>query len=430
MNHIARHKPPRLMIVNQLRRILRKTCPSPSSGTFAATAVSLGLTFASPQQSSSQDFFLSRMFSSSDHLNLGPEAFPPCFQQRLSPPDGLTRLGFKNCTLETIVSSQITRSLATKKQPLLAHEWIVGGQVVTNSEQPPRRNKEVVVFLHGLLGNAKNLRTPAKKLTERLPHLSALIMDIRGHGNSSSPFPSPHNFHTCTEDIFETLQSLELTGDRSPTAIVGHSLGGRLALQYAHALSTDSVQSKLQAPKQTWVLDAVPGQPDPSVHHILRTISSIPLPIESKSWLFKNLTEKHNLNKGVAMWIASNLKDIEKYEQKQQSEQNLKGKQHKPLEWVFNLDMANELIHSFAEQKFVPMIRDITSQPSSIVNLVIAGRNKEWKDDIVLELQSIPTFGKSPESSFQMHTLPKAGHWLHVDDLNGLVDLMVKGMNE
>mmetsp|Transcript_8125 Transcript_8125/g.17397 ORF Transcript_8125/g.17397 Transcript_8125/m.17397 type:complete len:139 (-) Transcript_8125:7-423(-) len=135
MNHIARHKPPRLMIVNQLRRISRKTCPSPSSGTFAATAVSLGLTFASPQQSSSQDFFLSRMFSSSDHLNLGPEAFPPCFQQRLSPPDGLTRLGFKNCTLETIVSSQITRSLATKKQPLLAHEWIVGGQVVTNSEK-------------------------------------------------------------------------------------------------------------------------------------------------------------------------------------------------------------------------------------------------------------------------------------------------------
>ncbi|KAL7461792.1 hypothetical protein ACHAXS_002200 [Conticribra weissflogii] len=276
----------------------------------------------------------------------------------------------------------------------------------------------------------QNLRTPAKKLTERIPHISALIMDIRGHGNSSSLFPSPHNFHTCTEDIFETLHSLGLIGDRSPTAIVGHSLGGRLALQYAHELSKDSVQSELQAPKQTWVLDAVPGQPDPSVHNVLRTISSIPLPIESKSWLSKTLTEDHNMNKDVAMWIASNLKEIDKCELKHQYEKNLRSQQRKPLKWVFNLEIANALIQNFSEQKFVPMIRDITSQPSSIVNLVIAGRNKEWKDDIIWELQSIPTFGLSPESSFKIHTLPKAGHWVHVDDLNGLLDMMVIGMNK
>lgn len=155
MNHIARHKSPRLMFINQLGRISRKTCRSPLSGMFAATAVSLGPTSASPQQSSSQDFFVSRMFFSSNHLNLGPKALPTYFQQRLSPPNGVTPFGFKNYTLETIVSSQITRSLATMKQPILAHEWIVDGQVLKKSEQPPQRNKEVVVFLHGLLGNAK-----------------------------------------------------------------------------------------------------------------------------------------------------------------------------------------------------------------------------------------------------------------------------------
>ena len=305
-------------------------------------------------------------------------------------------------------------------------------------------------------------------MTERLPHLSALIVDIRGHGNSSSTssFPPPHNFHTCAQDIFDTLQTLGLLGNRSPTAVVGHSLGGRLALQYAHNVvlsskqqqqqqqqqSSSSSELALHPPKQIWVLDAVPGQPDPSVHHVLRTISSIPLPIASKSWLADTLTKEHKMDKGVAMWMASNLRFMQQQQQQQhpQPEQQLqpspKRKQQKPLEWVFNLEIANELVTNFADQDFVPMIHDITTANTtadanatthattgmapSMVNFVLAGRNKEWKDEIVSELQAIPTFGTLPSSLFQMHHLPKAGHWVHVDDLDGLMDVMVKGLGK
>lgn len=264
----------------------------------------------------------------------------------------------------------------------------------------------------------QNLRTPAKKLTQQLPHYNALLLDIRGHGNSSSSaFAQPHNFQSCVEDIFDTLSPLGLTGSNSPSAICGHSLGGRIALQYSHSLCVGRGETtSLQPPKQTWVLDSVPGQADPSVHGVLRAISSLSTPIPSKTWLIDTLTREHKMDKGVAMWIATNLRDDG----------------NKSFEWVFDLGIANELVENFTDQEFAQMIHEVTyfdDASSSVVQMVMAGKNKLWSDEIVSELQSLPSFEEgSPSSMFRMHTLDKAGHWVHVDDLEGLLKLMVDGL--
>ena len=218
-----------------------------------------------------------------------------------------------------------------------------------------------------------------------------------------------------------------MTGSNSPTAICGHSLGGRIALQYSHSLCTTDLQSsnndnaRIEPPKQTWVLDSVPGRADPSVHNVLRAISSLPTPIPSKTWLVETLTKEHEMNKGIAMWIATNIRD--------------RG-DNKSFDWIFDLGIANELVENFSDQNFVEMIRDVTtvtaddnaSKKNSAVQLVMAGKNKLWSDEIVSELQSIPSYRKAPGSLFQMHTLDKAGHWVHVDDLEGLMRLMVDGL--
>eukprot|EP00571_Detonula_confervacea_P002179 CAMPEP_0172326854 /NCGR_PEP_ID=MMETSP1058-20130122/57824_1 /TAXON_ID=83371 /ORGANISM="Detonula confervacea, Strain CCMP 353" /LENGTH=347 /DNA_ID=CAMNT_0013043745 /DNA_START=203 /DNA_END=1246 /DNA_ORIENTATION=- len=334
-----------------------------------------------------------------------------------------------------------------QQQPKLAYEWIVDGTVIPQSkimDHEIDNDKEVIVFLHGLLGNAKNLRTPAKKLTQQLPHYNALLLDIRGHGNSSpstiaksqsTSFSQPHNFQSCVQDIFDTLSPLGLTGLNSPKAICGHSLGGRIALQYSHSLCTtaaDTAQT-IEPPRQTWVLDSVPGKADPSVHNVLRAISSLPRPIASKKWLIDTLVTKYSMDKGVAMWIATNLRDS--------------GDGHKSLDWVFDLGIANELVQNFSDQDFVEMIHNVTTTTTngkssndvnndnnSMVQLVMAGKNKSWSDEIVSELESIPSFQKEESlrssSLFQMHTLDKAGHWVHVDDLEGLLKLMVEGLKQ
>ena len=107
----------------------------------------------------------------------------------------------------------------------------------------------------------------------------------------------------------------------------------------------------------------------------------------------------------------------------------------KSFEWIFDLSIANELVENFADQNFTELIHDVTTsgddtnKHTSMVQLVMAGKNKLWSEDIVSELQSIPSFDKqSPTSTFQMHTLDNAGHWVHVDALDDLVKLMVNGL--
>lgn len=251
----------------------------------------------------------------------------------------------------------------------------------------------------------QNLRTPAKKLTERLPNLKAISLDVRGHGGSPS-YQAPHTFQSCTRDVFETLHPLGLVGERSPIAICGHSLGGRIALQYSHDIQHSSYGIK--PPHQTWILDSVPGTPDPSVHSVIKAISSIPLPVSSKSDLSKTLKEEYNFNKTIAMWMASNLKATTG-----------------GFEWIFDLDVANEFLSNFANQDFHQMIEKIAKEQE--VHLVMAGKNKEWTPNVVERLQNIP---RDPLDRFQMHKLEKAGHWVHVDDLESLLDLMVGALQK
>jgi pimeloyl-ACP methyl ester carboxylesterase len=59
-------------------------------------------------------------------------------------------------------------------------------------------------------------------------------VNLPGHGQSrltSNDAPEPYSFDTCVERIATTLDSLP--NKNKPITSVGHSWGGRMALQYA-----------------------------------------------------------------------------------------------------------------------------------------------------------------------------------------------------
>lgn len=73
----------------------------------------------------------------------------------------------------------------------------------------------------GLLGSGKNLRSFVKRFTEKHTHISALLLDARGHGASYSPDEikqnnKPITLKTCALDLIKTVESLDLTNDKSP----------------------------------------------------------------------------------------------------------------------------------------------------------------------------------------------------------------------
>lgn len=275
-----------------------------------------------------------------------------------------------------------------------------------------------MVFLHGLLGNAKNLRTPAKQLTQRLPHLSALLVDLRGHGaSSSSAFSAPHTFDACVADVFDTLSHVGLTGDRSPVGVCGHSFGGRLALQYAHTLcARGGKDGGIRPPLETWVLDSVPGSAHGSVRDVIRAVSSVSMPVPSKKHLVQVLVDDHGVPRDIAAWMTTNLRGSVK---------------EGGFEWVFDLKVVEGVLEEFHKQDFVGMARDIcaTGRDRSRIRMVMAGKNKSWTDEVVQSLRAIEEDegGGGVEPNLAMHTLPDAGHWVHVDDLDGLMNLMEKG---
>lgn len=86
-----------------------------------------------------------------------------------------------------------------------------------------------LVLLHALLGSARNLSTLGRELVDRDPELAVVAFDLTGHG-ASPPLPPGADTATLAADVLGSAHALGL---RPPLALVGHSLGGRVALRAA-----------------------------------------------------------------------------------------------------------------------------------------------------------------------------------------------------
>jgi pimeloyl-ACP methyl ester carboxylesterase len=87
-----------------------------------------------------------------------------------------------------------------------------------------------LLLLHGFLGSGRNLASLARRLSEERPDLTVVMPDLRGHGVSPSLTPDA-SLELLARDVLELGQSL--SGGK-PFELVGHSLGGRVALVASH----------------------------------------------------------------------------------------------------------------------------------------------------------------------------------------------------
>jgi esterase len=83
-----------------------------------------------------------------------------------------------------------------------------------------------VVILHGLFGSSQNWAGMGRRLAAR-GHVYAL--DLRNHGDS--PHAPTHSLADCVEDLHDWARAHE----RGPLALIGHSMGGLVAMGFALA---------------------------------------------------------------------------------------------------------------------------------------------------------------------------------------------------
>lgn len=84
-------------------------------------------------------------------------------------------------------------------------------------------------LLHGFLGSGRNLATLARGLTRRRPEYTAYTLDLTGHGDSP-PLPPRPEVAGIARDVLDTAHALDTP---PPWTLIGHSLGGRVALRAA-----------------------------------------------------------------------------------------------------------------------------------------------------------------------------------------------------
>ena len=81
-----------------------------------------------------------------------------------------------------------------------------------------------IIILHGLFGTLDNWQTIAKQLAE---DYMVYIIDLRNHGKS--PHAAPMTYPQMAEDIQQFLENNWIY----EANIIGHSMGGKVAMQLA-----------------------------------------------------------------------------------------------------------------------------------------------------------------------------------------------------
>lgn len=254
-----------------------------------------------------------------------------------------------------------------------------------------------LVFLHGIMGNKKNLKGFVEKFLDQCPNNSAIIFDLRNHGLSSKHW-APYTVAACAKDIGYACLRLDL----KPKAIIGHSYGGKVALLAAETIASI---------EQVWLLDCPPGpivkwQPlhdvaSPTALDTIEILISLSWPVLSRKSLVDQMVSK-GVNPHIAAWMTTNLVETKD-----------------GLRLVFEPAELLEMLLTFIDLDLWSLISVLSKRMH--IHLVAAeyGQRVTREDE-----EKLLKYAKIGCGFF--HHLEHAGHFLHVDNPNGLIDILKK----
>jgi len=146
--------------------------------------------------------------------------------------------------------------------------------VALNSFKIEREGAPKVVIIHGLMGSLRNWLQVGKALASIY---EVHLLDLRNHGES--PWSNSMKWEEMSADLVYYLKS---EGINKPIYLIGHSLGGKIAMHFATAYS-DRV-SKLV------IIDIVPKSYAPHYKSEFEAMIKLDLEkCESRQWVSKAL---------------------------------------------------------------------------------------------------------------------------------------------
>ncbi len=246
------------------------------------------------------------------------------------------------------------------------------GSSSSSSQQP-------LVFLHGLMGYALNWRRIANAFQKSR---QVLIFDQRGHGKSFHPEKG-----YSPEDYADDLALLITALGWEKIDLVGHSMGGRNALNFA---------SRFPHRVRRFVIEDIGPEAAPgSLERIQNLIHVVPVPFASKleaKEFFMNTFPKLISHNAQAQTLGSYF-----YSNMIENEQG-------QVSWRFNLDAIIESLKDGRKKD-----RWEEWEALEMPTLIIRGKKSEdLTSEIYLEMLKRNSLSRGVEVS-------EAGHWVHFD---------------
>ncbi len=241
------------------------------------------------------------------------------------------------------------------------------------------------VLLHGFLGSGRNLASLARRWAERDASRRFVLPDLLGHGTSPA-LPAGADLDALAEPVVELLGELA-----APVDLIGHSLGGRVALR-TRARAPHAVAS-------VTILDVAPG-PIPKaagdLEPVLDALLAAPASAPNKDALRRPLLER-GVSPALADWLLMNLAPTPEGEQR----------------WRIDRQALAALHQKTRAADLWPDVEGAATP----THAVRGGVSRFVSDADVSRLRA---------AGVETHTVPGAGHFVHVDALDALLDVLLR----
>ncbi len=265
--------------------------------------------------------------------------------------------------------------------------------LVTAPDATPTR---AIVFLHGILGSGANLRSHARRFVQARPEFLAALIDLRGHGSSLAA-EGPDTVISAAHDVAQTALGWSVPVQ----AVVGHSFGGKVALAYARE------QREVAA---VMTLDSAPGpradgRGSETTLEVLTVLETLQQAWPGRDAFIAEL-ERRGLGKMIGQWLAMNL-------------------ELRPEGWMFRLSLPR--IHALLEDYFQLDLWPVVEQAAHTrqgprLHLVIGEKSKVYSAEDRTRVRSLEAESKGHVTV----DLLNAGHWVHVEDPQGLSEVLLE----
>jgi len=251
-------------------------------------------------------------------------------------------------------------------------------------------NKPALIVLHGLYGSSDNWVSIGKQWSEEY---EVYLLDLRNHGQS--PHYQTHSYKTMRDDVLDLMDTQKI----QKAIILGHSMGGKLAMRIA-----------MDAPERINALIVVDIAPKNYTsqnnkntlrhRHILKTMLSLKLEEFTTRNAIDEILQKAIPERRVRQFIMKNLKRNDDLS----------------FSWKLNLPVIasamKQMMQGFSETEIVTHLMGFPV-------LFIKGENSSYiQESDKKQIQEIFPLA-------EIKTISNAGHWIHSEQPKELTNLIM-----